>query len=221
MRNRIIAGVTAVVAIVAGALLYNPTSNLLKNPTFELQGSSPVAAGFTDWDRVADIWKGSKKQANPSPNRTAAEMDQDWGSAIINGVKTKVKVGWMYGDEDWLSQLIATPQEHTTVLFGLTEIHHVSESEAVITLFCKDGVDVSEIAHRPDLSTIPRAVTGYDWHTNLYTLVPKQEDTKGWVYPEGYVDHTCPEYLIEFYGKYLSETGQDGWKITNLVFEVN
>lgn len=173
--------------------------NLLKNPNFETVVRGKVVPGFDDWTLTGHTWRTSKKTANPSPNHTAAEVDQDWGSAIVNGVKTRIKVGWMYGDEGWLSQEVQVAEPHTKVSFTITEIHHLTESEVDIKLY-GDGEVIWE---RIGLSTIPPANTGTDWYTNTYTI-----------------NSNHSTYKLEFHAKYLSQEGTDGWKKTLLKLEV-
>lgn len=164
-------------------------AELLVNPNFEGPNNRP---GFDGWTRVNDKWKGSKKVANPSPMDTAAEMDQDV-------VRDGVLVGWVSGDEDWLSQEVDALDPHGFVVFGITEIHHVTESIAKVRLYGLENGEWVVIWERNGLGSIPAATSQYSWYTNLY---PVQSN------------HT--KYKLEFYGKYLSEDGKDGWKFTLL-----
>lgn len=161
--------------------------NLLKNPNFALPGPR---GGFQDWNNIN--FRISKKDSNPSPEKFAAEFDED--------KKRDTLPGWFYGQEGTLSQVVHAPDEHGVVNFSITEIHHLSLSTVYITLEgSADGVAWEEIWRRDGLPMETYAKTAWDWYTSIYTIISTHAYCK-----------------LTFYGLYLHPEGKDGWKFTLL-----
>lgn len=182
---------------------YTPTStptatptayNLLLNPLFALH--TPVSPGnqvFPNWSQDHNYWMFSGKDTFTC-GKNEAKLGQD---SHQSGPPT----GWMVGDEDWLSQVVAMPEAHTGITFKMTEIQHMYSGIAELQIFGSyDGQAWEEIFYR----AVPEAPfntveTRTSWYTFTYSITS---------------NHSY--YKVEFHGKLL--TANDGWKFGCLDF---
>lgn len=159
---------------------------------------------LTGWTTVNNHWYAAPKQTGDG--KWWAQCDQDWDR------KKNQPRGWLYGDEDWLSQVVAAPEPHTEVSLTVTEIQHVKNGTVVIPRLygSYDGIEWTLLWERLTLEPDVPPVTpeNRQFYTNTY------------IFPS---DH--PFLKFEVYGLYLDQAvgkaAYDGYKITEVILETN
>lgn len=168
-----------------------PTSAVVAPSGPNLLVNGNFTDGFAGWSMQHGYWRihditGSRCDANnPDWPDYMAEMDRD----RCTGCNT-----WPVGREDRLWQIVQVPA-HDTVVFQITEAHHMRSGVAEVTIYgADDGENWTPVFHRPEpdaaygvghfCETPPTFTYSFDGGYNFYRLEVYGhlvEENDGWI----------------------------------------